>query len=633
MKSKPSYLIWRPEWLLIASLFLTACGGGGNKNTKTASSVTSSSLSFVSSVSTTSATTSSSATTTSSSATTTSSSVDTTSSSLSNSSTSSSSSTDSGIPNVELSFSATNITFVSLYRAEALATDNMGITKVEFYVGESLYRTDTTSPYMYDFTPTWEDNGTYVYTAKAYDADGNVKTSNAVSVKINIPIQDPIQESLTINGPTRVIANTLTRYYTSSNYAINLQWEWFDGDAMTEGFNVSKGWRVPTADAFVSAEFGEPGDPIESEGSLTGIYVIGTPLASGMAHSCALKPDGSIMCWGNNFYGSLGNDSTTNATSPVYVFGISDAKAVGVGNEHSCAIKSNNRVACWGKNDEGQLGNNSLDNSSTPVEVKSLINVQSLGVGATHNCAVTSDLKVKCWGDNSYGQLGNTAIGTSEDSLLPLEVNNFNDAMTVAAGKYNSCAIKRGGSVWCWGHGFFGQLGDGKSNVVQSVTPVQVTGITNAISISVGDRFACALTADGKAWCWGRNQYGQLGNNSTLDSSIPVEVQGATGNSIAAGANHACLTSLTGVYCWGASGWGNMGNGSSLSSLVPVSTAGLGNLAAYIGVGEDHTCTLLRDGAIKCWGYDGSGRLGDGDATSSSSPVPVNVSSGAVFWK
>lgn len=536
---------------------------------------------------------------------------------------------DDQAPSISISMTATNITFVSPYSVNATATDNVGVTKVEFYIGANLAYTDTSSPYAYAFTPTWEWNGNYVFSAKAFDAKGNVAASNNVNAVVNIPTQNPIDETLVVNGPKRVIANTLNTYYTTSSYAPSLSWDWQDQDPTAPGFTVFKGWRKPTTTGYVYAEYGDAGDALHSVGGLSGIYVTGTPLAVGRAFGCALKVDGSIACWGDNFYGSLGNNSTTDSSVPVTVSGITGAKAVEAGEMFACAIKSDDTVACWGQNDNGtgasgMLGNNSTTNSPVPVSVSGLTGAVALAVGDNHSCAITAaDNKVKCWGNNSYGTLGNYFLDPFTDWPTPVEVTGFTDAVAVSAGSVNTCAIKRGGTVWCWGHGYWGQLGNG-TNPVSQVAPVQVVGLDKAISIAVGDRFACAVTADSKVWCWGYNLYGQLGNNSVDPVNLPVQVQGVTGTSVSAGANSACLTSPSGLYCWGNSGW------SVFNSLIPM-PLNVGT-AVYGALGSEHGCALLNDGAIKCWGRNAGGALGNGSSATSSS-VPVSVSGGAVFWK
>ncbi len=539
---------------------------------------------------------------------------------------------DDQAPLINISMAAsTNISFVSPYVVNATTSDNVGVTKVDFFIGSNLASTDTTSPFSYTFTPTWEWNGNHVITAKAYDAKNNVAISNALNILVNIPTQDPIDETLVINGPKRVIANTLNTYYTSSQYAPTVTWDWQDQDPTALGFTVNKAWRRPTAAGYAAVSYGDPDDALHSAGLLSGIYVTGTPLAVGEAFSCALKVDGTIACWGDNFYGSLGNNSNVDSRVPVSVSGISGAKAVEAGAMFACAIKSDDTVACWGQNDNdsgarGMLGNNTTTNSSVPVSVTGLTGVVALAVGDNHSCAITgADNKVRCWGRNWYDVLGNPSPDVESFSSTPVEVTGFTDAVAVSAGSYNNCAIKRGGSVWCWGHGYWGQLGNGTNTVTQR-SPVKVVGLENAISVSVGDRFACAVTADSKVWCWGYNLYGQLGNNSLDARNLPGEAQftGIFATSVSAGKTSVCATTSIGLFCWGNS---NLGVFNSLTP-TPLNV----NNPVFAAIGHEHGCALLKDGSIKCWGDNSSGGVGSG-STENVIQSPATVSGGTIFWK
>jgi hypothetical protein len=299
---------------------------------------------------------------------------------------------------------------------------------------------------------------------------------------------------------------------------------------------------------------------------------------------------------------------------PVDVAGLaSGVSAISVGNGHACALTSDGGVKCWGIiNWSGQLGNGTTTPSSVPVTVVGLIRgVSAISAGGGHTCALTSGGGVKCWGANYQGQLGD---GTTTDRGVPVDVSGLASGVSaISAGSSHTCALTLGGGVKCWGFN--------AGNV-----PVDIAGLASGVTaIAAGFVHTCALTSGDGVKCWGSNYVGELGNGSTTDSGVPVDVAGLAGGVIAiAASRHSCaLLSGGGVKCWGSNDHGQLGNTATPVSLVPVDVLGLGNTVGAIAAGEWHTCALMSGGGVKCWGDNYVGQLGIG--TSCDSSVPVDI--------
>ena len=360
--------------------------------------------------------------------------------------------------------------------------------------------------------------------------------------------------------------------------------------------------------------------PVDVSGLASGVLAI----SAGHDHTCAVTSSGAVKCWGDNSYGQLGDGTTSQRATPTAVIGLgSAAVAVAAGgyweDAHTCVLTSQGAVMCWGSNANGQLGDGSTTSSLCPVNVSGLSSgVRGISAGEHHTCALTNGGGIKCWGDNDDGQLGD---GGSMDRSIPGDVFGLTNSVNgIATGGAHTCALTAGGGVKCWGDNFDGQLGDGTS--VGFGFPHDVSGLTNGVdAITAGGGNTCAITVGGGLKCWGRNNYGQLGIGTTTDRSIPVNVTGLTGGVVmmAAGYLHTCALMENGeVKCWGDHEW------------PPTSVGGLsGALSIAAGGAIPHNCALTRGGGVKCWGFNRWGQLGDGTTTYRSSPVNVSgLSSG-----
>ena len=346
-------------------------------------------------------------------------------------------------------------------------------------------------------------------------------------------------------------------------------------------------------------------------------------VSAGSSHTCAiLATGGAIDCWGLNDVGQLGNGSTTSSSHPARVSGITGATAIATGFTHSCAVVSGS-VKCWGFNGAGQLGNNSQLSSLTPVSASGISNAVSVGVGEAHTCAALASGAVMCWGSDFEGQLGTGVLSPSGFLKIPtpIQAGSVTGAVKVVAGEVSTCAMTSAGGVFCWGNGSIGQLGNGGTN---SRTPV-ANGITTALDLAMGKRHACALLSDANATlaCWGDNSTGQLGNGTLSPSLVPEAIiQGVT--AVATGGNHTCVTgaNLT-MACWGFNQFGALGDGTLLYSVDPVLVTGITTATPAVAAGGLHSCVIIAGGALRCWGSNAYGQLGDGTVAFSATAVSV----------
>ena len=351
------------------------------------------------------------------------------------------------------------------------------------------------------------------------------------------------------------------------------------------------------------------------------------------------KTTGGGLAWGLNKNRQVGEETTTAcgaandpcSTTPVVVRDLTGWDQMYGGGFHTLARRPDGSLIAWGGNWDGQLGDGSTTDSYAPVEVQGLGSVRDAAAGRKFSIAARSDGTVWTWGSNEYAQLGD---GTTTRRLLPSQVPGISGVTAVAAGEYHSLALKSDGTVWAWGRNVNGQLGDGTTT--QRTAPVQVVGpggtgyLTGIVAIASKGEHSLALKSDGTVWAWGSNSGGKLGDGTTTNRLFPVQVKGPGGvglltgiEAIGSGLHHSIAMGADGgVWLWGSNSYGQIGDGTTTDRYYPTVPSGLGEVQDVVG-GYNHTVALGADGTVWSWGRNEYGQLGDGSASARLSPQQV----------
>lgn len=345
-------------------------------------------------------------------------------------------------------------------------------------------------------------------------------------------------------------------------------------------------------------------------------------ISAGSWHTCALKSDGSVYCWGRNYYGQLGDGTTADSAAPRRVVNLAGVKQISAGGGYTCALKTAGTVYCWGQNDSGELGNGTFVHATTPSIVPGLSNVTQIGAGSP-TCALNSDGTVACWGYNYFGAVGNGVVTRTAPTGInsPVLVSGLTDVASLAVGTMHACAVRSNGSASCWGYNVTGQLGNGTFSdpypyTINYSTPQSVVGPQSFSKLEAGGTFwaqTCSIRTDKTVSCWGNNENGQLGIGTTgaTHQNTPQTVPGLVGVvDISAGARFACAARLDNtVVCWGSNSFGQLGDGSVTASASPKVVPSL-TTVKEISAGYDHACALTSTHKVACWGSNSNGQLG-----------------------
>ena len=385
-------------------------------------------------------------------------------------------------------------------------------------------------------------------------------------------------------------------------------------------------------------------------GSTVGSIHSLTALGASNGYTCAVLDNNEMKCWGKAENGSLGNgDGQQNQYTPVGVNELNennccfaDIEETSPDGDHSCAL-SNGSVFCWGLDTAGQIGHGHIScfgaclNPHGPSVLNR--NVVTFTTGLRHTCAIADDSTTWCWGENDFGQLG---VGDNDGRNAPAQVLLPAGAtpISINAGGHTTCVVLDNGTGLCWGKSDYGHLGDGTYNNRNEPTPISILPSNRSlVAMDLGAGHACGILDDGTAHCWGNNTFssgesgGRLGDGSTQSSRFPRSVSlplGKTAISIDVGVDHTCaILDDSSAACWGLNEEGQLGDGTTDNSTTPVGVSvPVGLTFGEISAGLAHTCAVATNASVYCWGHHEEGALGLGEDVDSDVPAYVDLGTG-----
>jgi alpha-tubulin suppressor-like RCC1 family protein len=362
-------------------------------------------------------------------------------------------------------------------------------------------------------------------------------------------------------------------------------------------------------------------------------------ISAGAYHACGVTTDDRAYCWGSNFSGELGNGTNSGpetcfvqqhcSTRPVAVAGGLRFSHVSAGSQFTCGITTEKRAYCWGTNGVGELGDGTTTDRLTPVAVAGGRSFRLIRAGGAHTCALTTSGVAFCWGYNASGQLGDR---TTIQRLTPVRVAGGLTWRQLSGGANHTCGVTTADRAYCWGSNLRGQLGTGSNSGPETcgtmpcgTRPISVSGGRLFRQIEAGVTHTCAVaSADDRAYCWGTNFSGELGDGTTTRHWNPIAVVGARRfDHVNAGLYHTCGVTLTGRgFCWGANEVGQLGDGTTIRRLAPTRLSVDLDLT-QVTAGLFHSCGVTTGDRAYCWGENFYGQLGDGSTTDRSTPGAV----------
>jgi alpha-tubulin suppressor-like RCC1 family protein len=450
-------------------------------------------------------------------------------------------------------------------------------------------------------------------TITSFAAVAGNQLDGRVSFEVSDPDGDPLSCALTVESIGRFHYSECTSFVHT--YTFSQQ------DSYTVTLEVTDGYQATTRKQ-LTLNFSQTGPK----------PILFTQISAAQFHTCALGVDHQIYCWGINGIGQLGDGTYENRLVPTPVVmpqGVDSFSLVVAGGEQNCGLAAG-IAYCWGRG--GQVGDGTSSDQIVPtlIDMPTGVTFSTLVSGSQFTCALGSDNNAYCWGKNDFGQLG---IGPNGDQQSPTLVtmpsgDGFTHFTQISGGYRSVCGLGNNDKVYCWGYNAFGQLGTNDQADKNEPTTIPLPAGVKYTAVSAGAFHSCALGDDNKAYCWGSNSSGQLGDSTTTDqlTGVAVSMPGSVlFTQIVAGEAHSCaLGSDDQTYCWGDASIGQLGNGGSTPSSVPTAvTLPGGSTFTHLTALVNHTCALDSSGFAYCWGWNVGGQLGDNSDTNRDLPTAV----------
>lgn len=375
-----------------------------------------------------------------------------------------------------------------------------------------------------------------------------------------------------------------------------------------------------------------------------------THVTSGRYHACTIMSDKTVRCWGDNSGGKLGDNTQTHRYFPKNVYTstgepLSNVIQIDSTRDFTCAATANGDVYCWGIGDNGENGDGTTGNNLTAKKIPTINGAIMVKTAMDYACALFPAGNMKCWGYNGEGHLGD---GTTTQRLTPVDTIAINNVRDMDFGRNHSCVVKKDNTLWCWGNNNYGQLGNGTDT--SSITPVLIA--TNIKTVNAGMHWydngtsywygqTCAIKLDGALYCWGLNNYGQLGDGTTTTRTTPVPVlkdinrdgtsdgfMTGVKKAVTSGRNSCALMNDKTVWCTGENDWNELGDGTNVDRSMFVQVPGINGEGVLENVADISITgrwagtihAVLESGELVAWGYNGNGQLGDDSTIQRSTP-------------
>ena len=421
----------------------------------------------------------------------------------------------------------------------------------------------------------------------------------------------------------------------------NVEWRFSDGtvangSSVRHTFAKVGNTTVLIRATTVSGQLIQQRLPVSVSPGIAALGTVLTGVVPGGLHTCAIDAGAALYCWGYNGNGTIGDGTRTHRYSPALIGAGINFTQVATGFGHSCALTDTGAAYCWGKNESGQLGDGTTTDRPVPTAVLGGIAFSSIDVGYAHSCALATDGSAYCWGIDSLGQLGDGAPAPRQ--LQPVPVAGGLLFSLIRAGSTHTCALQQTtGYAYCWGGNGVGQVGNGTGGTAftdRVTTPAAVSGAIAFVALDIGASHTCALvtnqTVGSKTYCWGWNDYGQLGVSTNelcvttlkcarTPQKLPSNVKLVA---ITAGNTHSCGINANGeAYCWGSNTYGQLGDSTTTTRATPTLIPNV--QFKSVRAGRYFTCGVLLDNTARCWGTNYYGMLGVGDNVDRTTPTAV----------